>query len=218
MKSQFYFKWIVVALALVAAVVLVWLMRLDPSPPRLMRGVASVVEDVPIEIRRSQHSDLARIMKIRIIQALHLDRGDEGYDFSLGAFRLTEDSGEFQSICDLYDTVEVTWRAEGVAVSGESPMMQMKYACQYELGMDAIAPVSIPVKRLQMESATVASLSVGNIEFTFLNQADEWAREWHLDAIRLSGKQVLSLTRYEINYVNAKPVVVDFSSLRTLIQ
>lgn len=124
----------------------------------------------------------------RIISELKVLSDTDRFGIEFGHFWALGTQGHPMNACDIYDVVELTFHAEGVAESGDRPVMKVQSPCRVSQYDDSkIQPVWIPFKQVLNEPTGdfVIQYPEYEVELTFESVSSEWPTEWILDEIRL---------------------------------
>ena len=148
---------------------------------------------VPAAIRRDldfsglQGQELINASRKRLLTAARVILQDDQQGIELGHFVMSDADGRIQLACDLYDQIQMTFVAEGVASSGEKTEMTIQGPCVADQDITQIAPIWIPVNRILAQNPSDAKLTFdgGTTNFTFANVLDAWPTQWALESIRL---------------------------------
>jgi hypothetical protein len=93
--------------------------------------------------------------------------------------------GFSSALCKTYSTIELQFVADGVAVAGEFPHMNVKAPCEAGQDPAEMASIVLPVDRLLAEKPRNAEFHFDGfsprIEFT--NSSDSWPRTWILQTV-----------------------------------
>ncbi len=159
---------------------------------------------VPAAIRRDldfsglQGQELINASRKRLLTAARVILQDDQQGIELGHFVMSDAEGRSQLACDLYDQIQMTFVAEGVASSGEKTEMMIEGPCVADLDITQIAPIWIPVNRILAQNPGDAKLTFdgGATNFKFANVLDAWPTKWALESIRLynSGRENQEVT------------------------
>jgi hypothetical protein len=108
----------------------------------------------------------------------------------------------------------VTFEAEGVAVDGQKPVLQIDGPCQTGDDMNYLAPIEIPFAQLKNQSPRQQQFTFGSSHVMAINNPDGWPRQWALSAISLTNDQdpskVISISHEQIIKNLNKPVLMNW--------
>lgn len=65
----------------------------------------------------------------RLLMNSYIDRQSDDFRVHLAHFQMTVDGKKHSSVCDYFKTVQITFQAEGIAVSGEKPLVVLQAPC-----------------------------------------------------------------------------------------
>ncbi len=127
--------------------------------------------------------------KERLLTAAQVAREPGGIKLHLQQFLVSSpDGGQTMLACDLYDRMSLKLVAEGIASSGETPVMEIEAPCRTSSEITRIQPVYIPTAEiLQLEPADQHSSfsSASDSTFIFSKVNMVWPKKWSLQSVRL---------------------------------
>lgn len=148
-----------------------------------------------------------------------LHDGDVGVE--LGHFVTRDLANEKKLACDFYNRMVLRFEADGIAVSGDKPVMEIEGPCRIADDITRIEPVWIPVRRILGESATDKDISFPDqegVNFRFLHMGGDWPMRWSLASVRLyndaEGGREVSISRQEMSDIRENPLVLKWSHER----
>jgi hypothetical protein len=163
-------------------------------------------------------SDYIQASSNRLLADFEIMREADRVGIRLGHFATRGPTGKKQFACDVYDRVELTFLADGVADSGERPKMTIESKCQVAADVNLMKPIWIPYKRILGEP-------VGNIRVQYLDEDVEvsfdsvtgsWPNNWVLENLKIFSS---SNPEYKIDvdarHVNAtllQPLSMDWKA------
>lgn len=163
---------------------------------RLGRGIASVaLRPLPSLIEADRDFEINA--KIRMLQLLSVEKLEDEAHVAFGAFERQRE-GEVKNICDLYQQVSITVRAEGVAINGEPIEKTFARECRYLAATETISPVVIRKEDLRQ---------FADEELGF------WPESWHVSSVRIFNSETgefIEANSYEIIYVRGQAVAIAF--------
>jgi hypothetical protein len=137
----------------------------------------------------------------------------------LGHFVTRDEQGNKLLACDYYDRMRLTFEAEGIASSGERPMMIVEGPCRTGSDITRIEPIWIPVAKIVSEKASDMDLTFPDDEgvtFKFQDMTGEWPRRWHLTNVRVFNDAEMArsveLSNDALRSIRPKPVVLAWPS------
>ncbi len=154
----------------------------------------------------------------RLLSAARIIKQSGGVGIEFGQFIIRAEDGQRQLACDYYDHVQVTLEADGMAGSGEKPMMKVEAPCVTAADITRTEAIRIPAQEI-MESNPVDSdasfASAENTSFRFQNMNQIWPRSWAITSVRLfrenePGREVI-VDQSEMREISRKPLLIQFS-------
>ncbi|MBC7464543.1 MAG: hypothetical protein H7256_01000 [Bdellovibrio sp.] len=104
---------------------------------------------------------------------------------TLGGQKTVRLEGFSSALCKTYPTVELQFVADGVAVAGEFPHMNIKAPCEAGQDPSEMASIVLPISRILSEKPRNAEFHfdgfTSKIEFT--HASDTWPRTWILKTV-----------------------------------
>lgn len=166
----------------------------DPAAVRQMYDFSSL-----------RGSTLDDAMKERVLAGLSVHKGDDhSVGLALGHFTLASvQGGEKTLACREYDKIVLTFEAEGVAVDGERPTMQVEGGCRFTDDLASTEPLMIPVEQILNEKPADGEFKFmqgHGVAVRFEHILDEWPRKWVLTDVKMQGlKGAFAVSRNEIH-------------------
>jgi hypothetical protein len=160
--------------------------------------------------------DLTHAMKKRLLAGAAVVRSDQGLGVELGHFAMQGFTGAKSLACQEYHTITLGFSAEGMASSGEKPLMEVEGVCEFSSDMTKIDPILIPVEKILHEPAVDGELQFREgrrVTLRFKGMTDEWPRQWQLISVKLSnsnGLQDVLIEGDEFKAMLGRPMVVNF--------
>ena len=124
-------------------------------------------------------------------------------------------SGFTSALCKTYSSIEVEFTAEGVAVSGEYPTMQIVTPCEAGLNADEMASINLPIDKILHEKPRNAEFTFAGFHavVSFKNSADEWPMQWVLKRVEFKNttgeSKAVSFNRAPASF-SEPPIVLEF--------
>ena len=120
--------------------------------------------------------------------------------------------GFSSNLCKQYESIQLTFTAEGVSVAGEPTQMKINSPCVPAQDPAEMASIRIPVEKIMNTKPRDAEFSfLGyNSKFTFSKSADEWPHVWILSSFEFlstGGKSKLVKLQGE---ERSAPIVLEF--------
>lgn len=166
-------------------------------------------------------SSLEVAMRERVISQIEVIKSNEGFGLSLGHFALRNSLGDSLLGCQFYNKVTLTFEAEGVAINGVKPTMQVDGPCENTEDLTKIKAVMIPFRTLMKESPADGDYNFTQpkpVSIKLLNLADNWPDMWHLVGVTLhssfsdseaQGGQFI-IDRSEIQKIIGQALLINF--------
>lgn len=161
-------------------------------------------------------SDLIGAMKKRLLSGASVIRENQSLGVELGHFAMAKITGEKTLACQEFQQVTLRFEAEGIATSGERPVMEVEGACEFTADMTKIHPIFIPVDRILAEKPTDGEIQFREgrpVTLRFHGLPEEWPRHWLLTSVRLTNsveQRELLVDHAEVNQILGRPVMVNF--------
>jgi hypothetical protein len=162
-------------------------------------------------------SALSWATKQRLINGARVVKMNDEIGMELGHFVIRGTQGEKIFACQKYSKVEFIFQGDGVATSGESPIMSVEGSCEISSDINKIAAVWIPVKRILGEPVADGEFDFREgrpVRVRFANVIDQWPKLWRLQAVRLIGSEsdsdFVEIGQKEIREISSDPILVKF--------
>jgi hypothetical protein len=161
-------------------------------------------------------SELNQAMKKRLLSGASVIRQQSSLGVELGHFAMAKLTGEKTLACQEFDKVVLKFEAEGVAISGERPEMEVEGACEFSSDMTKINPIFIPVDRIMAEKPGDGEIQYREgkaVTLRFHGMPDQWPTSWLLTSVRLSNpgqQKELLIDTEEVNQILGRPMMVNF--------
>lgn len=151
-------------------------------------------------------------MRERIISQIEIVKNDVGFGLNLGHFAFKSDNGENLLGCQYFNKVTLVFEAEGAAVNGVKPTMEVDGPCENSEDLTKINAVMIPLKQLMIEKPTDGDFNFNQgkpLSLRMLNLTDSWPTMWSLIGVRLnSTSQQFIIDRNEIAKIIGQPLLI----------
>lgn len=161
-------------------------------------------------------SALIGAMKKQLLSGAAVVHENHSLGVELGHFAMAKITGEKTLACQEYQQVTLRFEAEGVAISGERPVMEVEGACEFSSDMTKIQPVFIPLDRVLAERPTDGEIQYREgrpVTLRFRGLPEEWPKRWLLTAVRLFNpleQKELVVDQAEVHQIMGRPVMVNF--------
>lgn len=161
-------------------------------------------------------NELSQAMKKRILSGANIVREQSSLGIELGHFALAKITGEKTLACQEFEKVILRFEADGVAVSGERPVMEVEGACEFSSDMTKISPVFIPIEKILAEKPGDGEYQYREgraVTLRFQGMPEEWPTRWLLTSVRLMnpGKNnELLVNADDVSAILGRPMMVNF--------
>lgn len=137
------------------------------------------------------------------------------FGIELGHFVAKNNAGAITTACEIYDSIELTFYAGNMAVSGEPPEMVVTGDCSPGDDISTIAPLMIPYQRIlgtSVRDRDFDNFANESLQVTFHNVSDEWPVYWALQSIRLTDEDgdELRVNLSDIQRILGKTLALEF--------
>jgi hypothetical protein len=182
-----------------------------------VRNPAAVHRD--LDFTRLDGSELITGTHNRLVTAARilLEKNEMGIE--LGHFVTRDEQGNKQLACEYYDRMRLTFEAEGIASSGERPLMIVEGPCRTGADITRIEPIWIPVMKIISEKPSDMDLTFPDddgVSFKFKDMTSEWPRRWHLTSVRVFNdaetNRSIEISNDDLLRLGGKPVVLAWPS------
>lgn len=161
-------------------------------------------------------SDLTVAMKKRLLSGSAIVRQQHSLGVELGHFALAKITGEKTLACQEFQKVTLHFEAEGMATSGERPVMEVEGACEFSADMMKINPILIPVDKILAEKPSDGEIQYREgqpVTVRFHGVNEDWPTRWLLKSVRLSNageQKELLVDAEEVSQILGRPMMVNF--------
>ncbi|WP_413289313.1 hypothetical protein [Bdellovibrio sp. HCB337] len=161
-------------------------------------------------------TELTEAMKKRILAGATVVREHHSLGVELGHFAMAKITGEKTLACQEFATVVLRFEAEGIATSGERPVMEVEGACEFSSDMTKINPIFIPVDKIMAEKPSDGEIQYREgrpVTVRFKNVTEEWPTRWLLTTVRLSHQaeqKELLIDAEEVSHLLGRPMMMSF--------
>jgi hypothetical protein len=151
----------------------------------------------------SNLTDERFIQKVRehILNTVRFERKANSIVLSAGHFL-----GPFRAVsaCNTFSHIDYELTAEGVAVSGEPPLMQITAECEPTNDQESLEPTDIDIRKLVSMGTKDQNINLsGGILIQTHNFPDEWPNEWILTRVRLRGKnEAIEISKEDLRQIS----------------
>lgn len=131
---------------------------------------------------------LKKASQRRLLEDVRLVFTDKQFGIELGHFVVKGPEGNKQFACEYYDRVQITLVAEGVAVNGETPEIQIEGDCKISKDINRMEPVWLPFEEIKdMPPRNLRSyfFEKEKVFASVYHIGEFWPRSWRLEAVRV---------------------------------
>lgn len=161
--------------------------------------------------------DLQSAIKNRLLKGATVVRENQSLGIQLGHFALASATGEKTMACREFEKVTMRFEADGVAINGDRPVMEIEGPCEISGDINTISPLFIPVDKVLAEKSNdgVMEFNEGqSISLKFHGMPEQWPKRWLLTSVKLSSqteqKQIL-VESEEMGHILGRPLMLNFS-------
>ncbi len=136
---------------------------------------------------------------------------------ALGHFVAKSPSGDRRLLCDIYDQVELSFEADGMAINGERPRLIATGPCTASENLNKMNPIHIPFRDILSQKPGDGEYTFGSTPdhfFKAMNIGSQWPDQWILLEVKLINKSnpatFMQLDRKEVYSFSSKPVVLNW--------
>lgn len=209
LKNEKYLKYLVSVSALVLAI-LAFQFGGIVSQFFAQRRYPAAVDMTP-----NAHLQSALLPQEELIKNAEVVSTREGVGLELGAFLTKNDQGVFVTTCEVFSKVELTFHADGMAVSGDAPRMIVEGPC--EPGEDQQTLAVLPINKRAIQNIPTKELELiyeeRGVSIRFENVSDDWPGTWILQNVKLTGMndKILSVAPDEIRKIRGgDPITLNW--------
>jgi hypothetical protein len=133
---------------------------------------------------------LSSLSSHKILSNAQITNEEGNYTLSLGHYAIKTNNGDHFLACQLYDKVIIEYLAEGQALNGQIPKMEVVADCNIlDEDINHIAPIQIPAKEIlhaQPNDGEFNYNGTSHVSVRFSNVSDQWPRQWAIQKVTLS--------------------------------
>jgi hypothetical protein len=126
----------------------------------------------------------------KVLSNAQLTNEEGKYSLSLGHYVMKTTKGDHFLACQLYDKVIIEYFAEGQAVNGQIPKMEVIADCNIlSDDINHIAPIQIPAKEILGSKPGDGEFNYHDtyhVTIRFFNVTEQWPKQWALQKVTLS--------------------------------
>lgn len=139
---------------------------------------------------------------------IHIQRTSEGN-------KIINFHGLSASLCTTYPEISAQFTAEGVAVDGEAPLMNLTSHCRADSTGSSIAAINLPLPQILNAKPTQAQFEFTDLKVNFEHVDSAWPRQWVLKKIEFHAATTAQnksavFTRSPASTADERPIVLEF--------
>ena len=181
------------------------------------RGPAAIRKD--LDFSRLNGAELMMASQKRLLTAARVVLDNDAVGIEFGQFIIRSEEGQRQLACDFYDRVRVRFEADGMASSGDKPMMEVNAPCATSNDIARTEPIWIPAAEIVAGRAVDGDATFASVErttFKFSNMMEQWPRKWAVTEVTLyresePGREI-HIDQSDMREFKRKPIVISWPS------
>lgn len=168
-----------------------------------------------LDFSRLNGAELMSASQKRLLTAARVITTSKNIGIEFGQFIIRSEEGQRQLACDFYDRVRVRLEADGMAVSGEKPSIEVNAPCATSSDLALTEPIWIPTEEILAGRAVDGEATFASVErtsFKFVNMTAQWPRRWAVTEVTLFREsdpgQVVHVDQSDMREFNRKPLIL----------
>lgn len=168
-----------------------------------------------LDFSRLNGAELMSASQKRLLTAARVITTSKNVGIEFGQFIIRSEEGQRQLACDFYDRVRVRLEADGMAVSGEKPSIEVNAPCATSDDLALTEPIWIPTDEIRAGPAVDGEATFASVErtsFKFVNMTNQWPRRWAVTEVTLFREadpgQVVHVDQTDMQEFNRKPLIL----------
>lgn len=191
------------------------------SDLKLKGGTGRVPAAIPknLDFSRLNGAELMTASRRRLFSAARIVTSEHRMGIEFGQFIIRSNDGLRQLSCDFYDQVKVRLQAEGIAVSGERPQVEIVAPCTTSTDLALTNPIWIPTQEIlasRVKDGKALYSTAKNSTFLFSNMPRYWPTRWSVTEVVLfqenSPNTQVRVGQSEMHGLGKGPLLLDWSS------
>jgi len=161
-------------------------------------------------------TELNVAQKHRLVNGVYVAKESDYTSISLGHFVLRSSENTKEFACERYDTVQLVFEGQGIAVNGENSMMEVEGKCEVSTtDLSQTVGLKIPLKKITTDKPVNGEILFGetsSTKFKFANLSDSWPKSWYLKEIKLKNSKTgneLPVSESELREIKRRPIIVE---------
>jgi hypothetical protein len=217
-----YWGWSSIFLAVLISGLLIFVLREAKKDTVGMRSKNSrIPASIPktADLTQLQGESLVLAAKMKILTQMTIDTQTPGIAaVRLGNFVQMNAQNETDFACGVYNHITLSFAAEGVAVSGERPILIVDSPCTVSGDINTLEPVAVPFDQIKAQSTRNHDFTLQNqgrsLHIQSLNSPEAWPTKWSLTDITmthdLDPSRVLHISPDDIRRNLNKPLFMNW--------
>ena len=182
------------------------------------RGPASVDR---FDLSLLDETEFKKAFKYQMLSEATIITTPQTQGVRLGHFLMSGAGTQSVFACERFPFIELTFKAEGVAFSGEIPTMTVRGPCIDSNDHKTIEALMIPFSEILTAPLTQTFFRFPipefrqNVAVVFAHVVEHWPTQWNLIGIKLYSEdspESLNITGYEVISVMGSPLTLDFKA------
>lgn len=168
-----------------------------------------------LDFSRLNGAELMSASQKRLLTAARVITTSTNVGIEFGQFIIRSEEGQRQLACDFYDRVRVRLEADGMAVSGEKPAIEVNAPCATSSDLALTEPIWIPTEEILAGRAIDGEATFASVErtsFKFVNMTTQWPRRWAVTEVTLFREsdpgQIIHVDQSDMREFNRKPIIL----------
>lgn len=156
--------------------------------------------------------DTVSLLEKEVIESIQIKKIENRFQIDIRNFFVRSENSH---ICDIYDSYQLTFEAEGIATNGQRPTMVINSPFQISAKTNLPRPIYIPIKDIFELKPTNTDISFQvnpSVSFQFRNISEMWPEYWVLSEVLLHAKtnEEILIDRKKIYENSKKPLAMDW--------
>lgn len=170
------------------------------------------------DLSDSTPQEFKKAFKYQMLKSAELVHTSAGPGITLGLFLMRDLEGRTVDVCEKYKTVDLVFKAEGVAYSGEIPTLIVRGPCLVASDQRTLEALPIPFKIIRGSPVSIHEFEgeiPGYTQRTKIyvrNVVGFWPADWNWVGVTLYAdprEDALQINGYEIISVLGRPLVIS---------
>lgn len=170
------------------------------------------------DLSEATPEEFQKAFKYQTLKNAVMTQSTAGPGVNLGLFFMKNNQGQKVYVCSEYPTVDLLFSADGMATSGEIPLMIVRAPCLANNDQQHIEGLAIPfddILKSSPETTMFTAQFPGSQEqgrIFFRHITDSWPTKWTWTGVKFYGKnpeETLNINGYEIISVLGEPLVIS---------